>query len=264
MSKFACLMAVLALSSAGAFSQNPSSKATAAINTAVYCTLSTSTTGTISGIQTVNTCQDIYTGSAITATQDNFVPVMAASIKVSNSQSLFVTPSLVTGLYTNTAVKSSPGGGKSSAVAEGGVYLRAVLRDPNTGNAVMVADPIALCTNDILGCQKNSAGDWGVTLDARIQSLSQELTSCGVTIAGVTAGTCTFDLTTQLILQTTSAHSFGFIFPNVGVGTYNVSIEAAVNSAANTSGTGYAAGAAAFGLGSVTIESVRLVHGFSF
>jgi hypothetical protein len=206
----------------------------------------------------------LYTGTAITATPDNFIPIMATSIKVSNSQSLFVTPSLVTGLYTNTAVKSSPGGGKSSSVAAGGVYLRAVLRDPNTGNVVMVADPIAVCSNDVLGCQKSSSGDWGVTLDARIQSLSQELSSCGVTIAGVLAGTCSFDLTTQLILQTTSAHSFGFIFPNTGVGTYNVSIEAAVNSAADTSGTGYAAGAAAFGLGSVTVESVRLVHGFSF
>jgi hypothetical protein len=170
----------------------------------------------------------------------------------------------VTGLYTNTAVKSSPGSGKSIATAEGGVYLRAVLRDPTTNSVVMIADPIAVCTNDILGCQASASGDWGVTLDARVQTLSQELSTCGVTIAGVTAGTCSFDLTTQLILQTTSAHSFGFIFPNVGVGTYNVSIETAVNSDATLSGSGAAVGAAAFGLGSLTVESVRLVHNFSF
>jgi len=42
-------------------------------------------------------------------------------------------------------------------------------------------------------------------------------------------GTCTFDLTTQLVLQTTSAHSFGFIFPNVGQGVYRLEIQAAVN-----------------------------------
>jgi len=128
----------------------------------------------------------------------------------------------------------------------------------------MIADPIALCTNDILGCQASASGDWGVTLDSRVQTLSQELSTCGVTIAGVTAGTCSFDLTTQLILQTTSAHSFGFIFPNVGQGTYNVSIETAVNSDATLSGSGAAVGAAAFGLGSLTVESVRLVHNFSF
>ena len=263
MPKYVCLAAAVALSTSGAFAQNASSKATAAINTAVYCTMS-SQSNTISGVSIPLSCQDVFSGAAITATPDNFVPIMAASIKVSNSQSLFATPSLVTGLYTNTAVKSSPGGGKSTATAEGGVYLRAVLRDPTTNHVVMIADPIAACTNDILGCQGSASGNWGVTLDARVQTLSQELSSCGVTIAGVTAGTCSFDLTTQLILQTTSAHSFGFIFPNVGVGTYVVSVEAAVNSDATLSGSGAAVGAAAFGLGSLTVESVRLVHNFSF
>jgi len=261
--KHVYLAAVLALSSAGSFSQTASSKATAAINTAVYCTMS-STSNNISGVTIPLSCQDVFSGAAITATPDNFVPVMAASIKVSNSQSLFVTPSLVTGLYTNTAVKSTTGGGKSTATAVGGVYLRAVLRDPATNNVVMIADPIAMCTNDILGCQASSSGDWGVTLDSRVQTLSQELSNCGVTIAGVNVGTCSFDLTTQLILQTTSAHTFGFIFPNVGVGTYKVSIETAVNSDATVSGSGAAVGAAAFGLGSVTVESVRLVHNFAF
>jgi len=263
MSKYAFLAAVLALSSSGAFAQNASSKATAAINSAVYCTM-TSQSNIVSGVTIPMSCQDVFSGSAITATPDNFIPIMNTSMKVSNSQSLFVTPSLVTGLYTNTAVKSSPGSGKSTATAEGGVYLRAVLRDPNTNNVVMIADPIAICANDILGCQKSSSGDWGVTLDARVQTLSQELSNCGVTISGITVGTCSFDLTTQLILQTTSAHSFGFIFPNVGVGTYNVSVEAAVNSDATLTGSGAAVGAAAFGLGSLTVESVRLVHNFSF
>lgn len=263
MVKYLCLSAALAVSSVVAVAQNASSKATAAINTAVYCTMS-SASNNISGVTVPMSCQDLYSGTAITATPDNFIPIMASSIKVSNSQSLFVTPSLVTGLYTNTAVKSTTGGGKSTAVAMGGVYLRAVLRDPTTNKVVMIADPIAVCANDILGCQPSSSGDWGVTLDARIQTLSQELSACGVTIAGVNVGTCTFDLTTQLILQTTSAHTFGFIFPNVGVGTYSVSIETAVNSDATVTGSGAAVGAAAFGLGSVTVESVRLVHNFSF
>ena len=262
-SRYVSLIASLILCTASAFAQNASSKATAAINTAVYCTMS-SQSNNISGVTIPLSCQDVFSGSAITATSDNFIPIMTASIKISNSQSLFATPSLVTGLYTNTAVKSSPGSGKSTATAEGGVYLRAVLRDPANNSVVMIADPIAVCANDILGCQRSANGDWGVTLDARVQTLSQELSACGVTINGVVAGSCTFDLTTQLILQTTSAHSFGFIFPNVGVGTYNVSIETAVNSDATVSGSGAAVGAAAFGLGSLTVESVRLVHDFSF
>jgi len=49
------------------------------------------------------------------------------------------------------------------------------------------------------------------------------------------------------------------------VGTYYFSIQAAADSGAvvNT-GTGSAVGGAAYGLGSVTIESVRMVHSFSF
>lgn len=283
MQKHASIAAILALAATGAFAQSgtPSSKATAAINTAVWCTYSTSTSGDVSGIPTVNSCVDLFSGAQITPTPDNFIPIMSTAIKVSNSQSLFVTPSLVTGLYTNTAVKSKTSGGTgstSTAVAMGGVYLRAVLRDPTNPdpatNVVAIAYPIEECAiiaaeggTPPLGCQQTANGEWGVVLDSRVQTLSQTLSGCTVSITGGATGTCSFDLTTQLILQTASAHSFGFIFPNVGVGTYNVSIEAAVDSDASTSSTNggsYAVGASAFGLGSVTVESVRLVHGFSF
>lgn len=275
MSKYVCLAAVLALSSMGAVAQ--SAKATAAINTAVWCTYSTSTSGDVSGIPTVSSCVNLFTGAQIVPTPDKFIPIMTTSMKVSNSQSLFVTPSLVAGLYTNTAVKSKTSGGTGStsqAVGMGAVYLRAVLRDPNNSdpatNVVAVAYPVEECSiidaeggTAPLGCEQTPNGEWGVVLDSRIQTLSQTLSGCTVS----TGGTCSFDLTTQLILQTASAHTFAFIFPNVGVGTYNVSIEAAVDSSANTSttnGGAYAVGASAFGLGSVTVESVRLVHGFSF
>jgi hypothetical protein len=144
--------------------------------------------------------------------------------------------------------------------------MRAVLTDA-AGNVVQIADPVAVCTNDILGCHASTTGDFGVTLDSRVQTLTQSLSDCvvDVVVGGVPlTGTCAFDLTTQLILQTTSAHTFNFIFPNVGQGTYNVAIQVAVNSGATAAGTASAVGAAAFGLGSVTVESVRLVHNFAF
>jgi hypothetical protein len=266
MSKFACLTAVLALASTGAIAQNASSKATAAINTSVWCTYSTSGSAGATGVPAVTSCTDLFSGAQVTPTPDNFIPIMNTSIKVSNSQSLFVTPSLVTALYTNTAVRTKTSGGTgstSTAVAMGGVYLRAVLYD--SGGNMIVAFPLQVCSGDVLGCvlvpSAGGAGSgYGVVLDQRIQTLSQALSGCTVS----TGGTCSFDLTTQLILQTASAHTFGFVFPNVGVGTYTVSIQAAVDSGANTSGTAYAVGASAFGLGSVTVESVRLVHDFSF
>ncbi|PYV47039.1 MAG: hypothetical protein DMG94_07750 [Acidobacteria bacterium] len=101
-----------------------------------------------------------------------------------------------------------------------------------------------------------------------MQTLTQSLSDCvvNVTVSGVAGtGTCDFTSTIQLILQTTSAHSYNFIFPNVGVGTYYMSIQAAADSGVVVPlGTGSAVGGAAYGLGSLTVESVRMVHSFSF
>jgi hypothetical protein len=236
----------------------PSSKATAAINKGVGCTFRFTSTLLDPAPQT---CHDIFTGLAVPVTADNFATIMSSTIKVSNSQSLFVSPSLVTGLYTQTKTTTRPGT-TSTAVGEGGVYLRAIVTNKVTG-VKQIGYPVAGCLIGILGCQQSSNGDFGVTLNSRVQSLTQAISDCIVTVGDLT-GTCDFASTIDLILKTTSAHTFNFIFPSVGVGVYTVEIQAAVNAGASVSGVGTATGAAAYGLGSVTVESVRLVHGFSF
>ena len=259
-----CTLALLTATIAFAQSGTPSSKATAAYNSAVGCSI-TATTGTWS-------CASVFSGAAKAVTADNYVEVMGSTVKVSNSQSLFVSTSLVTGLYTNTLVTTKPskttgGTNTSTATATGGVYLRAVLLNAQNGSPVMYGYPAAACNISVLGCSGTGVTS-GVVLDSRVQTLTQSLSDCvvNVTVSGVAGtGTCDFTSTIQLILQTTSAHGYNFIFPNVGVGTYYMSIQAAADSAAvvNT-GTGSAVGGAAYGLGSVTIESVRMVNSFSF
>ena len=244
---------------AAAQNGTPSSKATAAINTGVSCTFSFASN---LGDPPPQTCHDIFTGFPVFVSADNFATVMSSTIKVSNSQSLFVSPSLVTGLYTQTKT-STRTGTTSTAVGQGGVYLRAIVTNQATG-VKQIGYPAAACLPGVLGCQQASNGDFGVTLDSRIQTLTQAISECIVTIAGVTAGTCDFTSTIDLILNTTSAHTFNFIFPSVGVGVYTVEIQAAFNSGASVSGFGTATGAAAYGLGSLTVESVRLVHDFVF
>ena len=267
MRKVAGWILTILLTTAMSFAQGtPSSKATAVYNTAVGCTVASQST--IIGATLPQSCHDIFSGAAVDVTPDNFATVMSSTIKVSNSQSLFVSPSLVTGLYTQTTVKSKPGGGASQAVAEGGVYMRAIITNQATG-VVQVAYPVAACKPSILGCYSptGSGPDYGVILDQRIQSLTQDITQCVVNVVvGGTPGTgsCNFDLTTDLILSTTSAHSYNFIFPNVGVGVYTVDIQLGVDANANVSGSGTAIGGAAYGLGSLTVEGVRLVNGFSF
>jgi hypothetical protein len=254
-----CTFALLTATIAFAQSGTPSSKATAAINTAVGCTYSG--VSNIGGILPAS-CHDIFSGAAVDVTPDSFAQIMKTTVKVSNSQSLFVSPTLVTGLYTNTTTKTKTGS-TSTAVASGGVYMRAVLYD-SSGNVYAQGYPGAVCNNEILGCYAPAgSGSYGVVLDSRVQTLSQTLSACVVNV-GTTTGTCSFDSTIQLILQTTSAHGYNYIFPNVGVGVYTLAIEVGVDSNATISGYGTAIGAAAYGLGSVTVESVRMVHDFSF
>lgn len=235
----------------------PSSKATADVNTLVRCTMSTDSN---EGITLPASCVDLFSGAAVPVVGGTWVEIASKSVKLSNSQSLFVSPSLVSGLYTRTRTKTSDGS-TSTAQGEGAVYLRAALIDAN-GNEI-VAEPLARCSASIFGCAQKS-NYWGVVLDSRIQTLTQDITECTVLVDGA-SGTCDFTSTIDFILQTASANTFNFIFPNVGQGVYTLKVYAGVGSDASIiAGNGTAVGAAAFGLGSVTAESVRLVHDFVF
>src|ERR1051325_7582483 len=173
--------------SAPAFAQSgtPSSKATAAVNTLVKCTMSTATNDDGTAVLP-SSCVDLWTGATV-ATEGEWIPIMTSTMKLSNSQSVFVSPSLVTGLYTQTRTKTTTGS-TSTATAMGAVYLRAVLVDAN-GNEIKAA-PLTLCTSATLGCA-SVANEWGVVLDSRIQTLSQSLSDCTVLVSGV-SGTGTF------------------------------------------------------------------------
>src|SRR5207253_5358237 len=86
------------------------------------------------------------------------------------------------------------------------------------GSPVMYGYPAAACNTAVLGCSGTGPNS-GVVLDSRVQTLTQSLSDCvvNVTVSGVAGtGTCDFTSTIQLILQTTSAHGYNFIFPNVG------------------------------------------------
>ena len=252
---------ILSLATGLSFAQGlPSSKATAQVSTLVKCTMTKITTNDGDAILPAS-CVNLFNGSPVN-TEGEWIEIMSKPVKLSNSQSLFVSPSLVTGLYTQTRTKTTTGS-TSTAEAMGGVYLRAVLT-PAAGGPDIVAAPLNLCTLTTLGCWESpTSGGWGVRLDTRIQTLTQSLSECTVLVGDLT-GTCSFTSIIDLILKTTSAHTFNMIFPNVGQGTYTLKIKAAVASGASVIGSGSAVGAAAFGLGSVTAESVRLVHGFEF
>jgi hypothetical protein len=215
-------------------------------------------------ITTVSVCANSNNLAPCVAQGSQTIPtgvwhnVMTTSIKTSNIADLFVDTSLVTGLYTSTQVKGNGSGSTSTASAMGGVQVRAVMDPQFDGAGNVVGGTYAYPDN---------SGN-GVTFDQRIQTLTANLgnifTDCFAN-GGNTGTGCT--LTQEqitLALDTTSAHSYNFILLNVGTGTHTLLVQAEVNTSATGSNGGVAISNAMFGLGSLTVESVRLVNSFSF
>jgi hypothetical protein len=243
MRKLLTTAAALVFCSSLTFAQ--SSKATAQITTITVCANSNSMAQCVAP-----NAQNIPTGV--------WHNIMTTSIKTSNVADLFVDTSLVTGLYTSTQVKGNGNGSTSTASAMGGVEVRVVL------------DPQFDSSGNVVGGTYAYPDDQGtgVTFDQRIQTLTANLgnifTDCFAN-GGNTGTGCT--LTQEqitLALETTSAHSYKFILVNVGTGTHALLIQAQVNTGATGSNGGVSISNAMFGLGSVTVESVRFVNSFSF
>ncbi len=244
----------------------------------------------------------IYTGAAVCAASNsgfsgsqNFQPcvdtsgngqwftVMNAPVKASTNKTLFASPSLVTGLYTNTQVKGNNTTASSeTATAVASVAVRVLLDCSNC------ADPgkaqVGAATYAMAGLP--DSGGSGVIFDARIQQLTatlgQAITTSCLTFNSTTglSNTCSPEVI-DLILATTSAHTFNFILPQVGAGNHVVTIQArldAGNICYNDSGAvvtcsstdvvntaqASSVSAAVFGLGSLTVMPVQLAPGFSF
>jgi hypothetical protein len=217
--------------------------------------------------------------------------VMTANLKASQTTSFFISPSLVTGLYTNTQVKGSNTTATSqTASASGSVSVRILLDCTNCvpAGSQQVADAIYSAAG------QPDPGAQGVAFDARIQQLTatlgQAITSGCLTFAGTTlTNTCQPEVI-DLILATTSAHTFNFVLLNVGAtGTasqgngHSVTVQAKLDvgqvCTSNPNGSGSVTctntvntstdqassiAAALFGLGSLTVVPVHLSPDFSF
>lgn len=221
--------------------------------------------------------------------------VMTASLKASQTTDFFISPSLVTGLYTNTQVKGSNTTATSqTASASGSVSVRVLLDCSNcvAPGSIQVADATYQAA-----AQPDPFGQ-GVTFDARIQQLTatlgQAITSGCLTLSTTTTGTTLSDTcqpeVIDLILATTSAHSFNFILLNVGAtgaasqgNGHSVTVQAKLDvgqvCASSLNGGGpvtctnnvntstdqaSSIAAALFGLGSLTVVPVHLSPDFSF
>jgi hypothetical protein len=208
------------------------------------------------------------------ANNGQWFTVMNASVKASTNKTLFVSPSLITGIYTNTQVKGN--GSSQTATAVASVAVRVLLDCTNCGNPGDMQSSPALY--GLAGFP--DAGGSGIVFDARIQQLT-------ATLGQAITSSCITDITTcsqevvDLILSSTTAHTFNFILTEVGSGTHTITVQArldAGNICYNNSGAvttcssqdvlntslASSASAALFGLGSVTVIPVQLAPGFNF
>lgn len=213
-------------------------------------------------INTVTTCVNGNTaqGSSLCTNTDgsgHWVDVMMTQIKTSNVADLFADVSMVTGVCTSTTVKGNSTGATSAALAQGTVRVR-VLLDSIRANCHTDCTPFVTLPD-----MAN-----GVVFDQRIQSLTANLGFIFTQQCAGSPTTCT--LTPEqitLVLDTASAHSFNFLLPNVVTGTHTLTVQAQI-STANTSiftniNGGVSASNALFGLGSLTVDAVRLVNSFT-
>jgi len=209
-------------------------------------------------VSTVTTCGAFATSPCTnTDTTGHWLPVMTTQIKTSNVADLFASVSLVTGLYTSTSVRGNNTGSTSTAVAEGTVRVR-VLVDPTSTS----------CQNDCSSIKSLPDLNHGIVFDQRIQTLSANL-------GFIFTGQCALDPTTctltpeqiELVLDTTAAHSFNFVVPNVGTGIHSIVVQAQLStentSVLSTTNGGVSVANALFGLGSLTVDAVRLVNSFN-
>lgn len=235
----------------------------------------------------------IYTGNAVCAASNaglgsslqpctdstgngQWFTVMNSSLKTSNTTDLFINPSLVTGLYTETQVKGSNTGTSQTAAATGSVAVRVLIDCTNCG----ASGSMQVGNASYGAAAQPDPGATGVVFDARIQQLSATLGTVITSTCLTALDTCTPEQI-DLILSTTSAHSFNYILTNVGAGQHTITVQARLDAGQvctnnNSNGTGgvtctnvntslgSSVAAALFGVGSVVVQPVHLAPGFSF
>jgi hypothetical protein len=202
MKKFRLILGVLFLTllyhSATAFAQ--SSGSFSASYNATQCALSDST-GTLSG-----------------GIGGNSLPDVTVKVSSGSGVALVITPSLVTGLYTNNKLSSSQ-----------------TTSTQNIGLRVKVA--VDGVTTTVIP----ELGSAGVIYDQRFMQVNASF------LSGLT--TCT-DTCFSIVESTLSAHSFNFYVSNLSTGTHTISVSWDIQGGANGE-------AACVGPGTVTVQQVK-------
>lgn len=169
------------------------------------------------------------TSSTLCDVQAGSAKLLFGNIKVPSAanKNVILMGSLETSILTDTTVASS-GGTKSTSSAMGSIIVTPQIYQCLDSNCNTVSNTPAA---PIVPSK--------VTFDERLQTLSASLAGLGCT-ANTTTGviTCTAPETIELLLSTTSAHSFNFLVNgSLASGVYQVQFGVQVSGIASTTAT---------------------------
>jgi hypothetical protein len=197
-------------------------------------------------------------GTCNVSNDSEWKTVLKQQIKTSNQKDLFFNASLQCGIVTDTTVKSMNATSWDSAEARGTVRVRIKIKDGN-GNTSYAEPSTSIDAN-----QASTGTNGGVVYCDRIQTLAAKFSGLNCTADAYTgAVTCSSPEELQLIQKTLNAAAFNFVAPNLVSGVTTIEVQARSSAATGTTGTnGSLANANAFiGMGSVAVESVRMIKG---
>jgi hypothetical protein len=175
----------------------------------------------------------------------DWITVLDNVIKTAQNKDMFISGSLECGLFTQTLVRSK-GMKKDTSTASVSIQVRALV----DGKVV----PPGIVTY-AARTQTLSA-----TLEGAIAGCLTIVTNLDGSLSIILDPDCVTPEEIELILNTLSAHSFGFVAVDVPQGVHTVALQARI-STSNSAQEGSASATGLVGKGTVTVESVRLVKG---
>jgi len=179
--------------------------------------------------------------------------VLYSDIKVpsASSKDVLLMASLETSLLTATQVSSS-GGNKSTATAMGSILVTPHVFQCPGNDCSGHSGPLVECTSNT-AASPCAVFPNQVTFNERQQTLSASL--AGICTIVNTVLTCTTPESIELVLSTTSAHSFNFLVHNLSAGVYQVQLEIGVTTVA-TSNSLQAGATAMVGVGAGSLMNL--------
>ena len=179
--------------------------------------------------------------------------VLYSNIKVpsASNKDVLLLASLETSLLTDTLVSSS-GGNKSSSTAMGSIVVTPHVFQCPSNDCSGASGALVECTSNT-AASPCAVFPNQVTFDERQQTLAASLAGICTLTSGIL--TCTTPETIELILSTTSAHSFNFLVHNLSAGVYQVQLQVSVTTSA-TSNSLQAGATAVVGVGAGSLVNL--------